>query len=182
MNDQRKPSRLNWITPLRVTTERPLFNYVVSVCFFLSVHKIDIFIQRCTHQRRQSCHQMGHSNDPSVKMNFFVWGCWNCQWICLYTIYLSLISWTVFSGLTSCFLICRVSHHPPFLQPSSLLCCLHLHRSRFTVSLCTSPSSIIFLDILMLCPLWIVYSVRVLQEITSMRIFWCTRQSGMKPD
>lgn len=28
-----------------------------------------------------------------------------------------------------------------------------------------------FLDILMLCPLWIVYSVRALQEITSLRIF-----------
>lgn len=36
------------------------------------------------------------------------------------------------------FLIC--SHHTPFLQPSSLFCCLHLHRSRFTISLlCLHP-------------------------------------------
>lgn len=79
------------------------------------------------------------------------------------------------------FLICRVTHHPLSLQPSSLPRCLHLQRSRFALSLSLflsvslspfmSPSSPSFLDVLMLWPLWIAYSVPVLQKITSVRIF-----------
>lgn len=64
------------------------------------------------------------------------------------------------------FLICRVSHHPPSLQPSPLLCCLHLHR--LSLFLCLHPSSF-FRHFNVASS--VAHPVLALQGITSLRIF-----------
>lgn len=64
---------------------------------------------------------------------------------------------------------------PPLLSPTT-------QKQIQCLSFMSPSSSIMFSDILMLCPLWIVYSGLVRQENASLRIFWCTRQSVKKPD
>lgn len=87
-------------------------------------------------------------------------------------IHLSPISRTIFSGLTSHFFLNLQSLSapsfsatllPPLLSPPTQK---QIHCLSFYVCVLHH-----FSDVLMLCPLWIVYWVLGIQEITSMRIF-----------